>query len=153
MYVLKIQNMVRNLSQRRLPEGWCGILFLKAASNPAFLLHSKAPSYLADYIRKYVPRRTLRSQETLSLVPPRIRTATYGSRSFTASAPKLWNSLPNHLKDGQTLSVFNMFKCGLKTHLFKNGPSINIYFTVILVLLSYLVCNSFYYYFVLTIYM
>ena len=79
-------------------------------------LHGESPTYIRNMIEKYVPRRSLRSENvSVSLVVPRCRTVTYGDRSFKSAAPKLWNALPVVLKDANTLSCF---KRALKTHLF-----------------------------------
>ena len=51
-----------------------------------------------------------------SLVVPRTRRHTFASRSFSAVGPTLWNSLPNTIKQSNTLEVF---KTKLKTHLFR----------------------------------
>ena len=79
-------------------------------------IHNEAPLYLRDSVQQYTPRRTLRSLESLTLVPPRTRTVTYGERSFYSAAPKLWNLLPNDIRNAQTLSSF---KSTLKTHMFR----------------------------------
>ncbi len=43
---------------------------------------------------------------------------TYGDQAILIAAPKLWNALPNYIK----LNVnFKVFKCHLKTHLFKES--------------------------------
>ena len=64
-----------------------------------------------DLITGYLPSRSLRSSSTLSLNPVSFNLKTYGSRAFSASAPELWNKLPD-----ENLSLF---KHKLKTHLFK----------------------------------
>ena len=43
---------------------------------------------------------------------------TFAARSFSVAAPRLWNNLPNSLKDSPSIE---QFKKGLKTHLFSNG--------------------------------
>ena len=42
---------------------------------------------------------------------------TYGDRSFSACAPKLWNQLPNNIRAAGSVAIF---KRQLKTHLFKD---------------------------------
>ena len=61
-------------------------------------LHGKAPLYLQQSVQRYVPRRTLRSQTSNSLVSAHSRTVTCGGRSFRVSAPQLWNKLPDDIK-------------------------------------------------------
>ena len=61
-----------------------------------------------------------RSQNSLSLVIPRVRTVTYGEKSITALAStvhcNLWNMLPRYTKD---IRDIDNFKSMLKTYLFK----------------------------------
>ena len=75
-----------------------------------------APGYLSDMISSYVPVRSLRSSDSLSLRVPRFKTVTAG-RSFSAAAPFVWNYLPLELR--QTVSLSN-FKTKLKTFLFSS---------------------------------
>ena len=42
---------------------------------------------------------------------------TYGDRSFSACAPKLWNQLPNNIRAAGSVAIV---KRQLKTHLFKD---------------------------------
>ena len=74
------------------------------------------PSYLSEFLVPYVPSRpNLRSGDdnTLLTVPRTKRT--FGDKSFAHVAPRLWNSLPIHVR--QSASV-DTFKKSLKTHLF-----------------------------------
>ncbi len=79
-------------------------------------LHNQSPEYMQDMITQYRPTRTLRSQSTVSLVIPRASTVTYGARSFTVSASKLWNTLPSQLSN---INKIDTFRNALKTYLFK----------------------------------
>ena len=54
--------------------------------------HGHSPDYITDMINVYTPARPLRSESVVSLVSPRTRTVSYGSRSFRASAPSIWNN-------------------------------------------------------------
>jgi flagellar biosynthesis chaperone FliJ len=78
-------------------------------------LHEQAPAYVSGMLKVYQPTRSLRSQNSLTLVVPHTRTVTYGERSFYAAAPTLWNSLPSQIREANTL---NVFKGLLKTYLF-----------------------------------
>lgn len=78
-------------------------------------LNGLAPDYLTDLIQEYKPARNLRSSSKRFLVPPSVRTISYGHRSFSHASPELWNKLPIHIKNSQTLT---QFKSGLKSHLF-----------------------------------
>ena len=80
-------------------------------------LHQLAPQYLADLLTIYEPGRSLRSSNTLSLTERKARTKTYGERTFSYMAPRLWNALPSSLRQCQSITNF---KTKLKTYLFKN---------------------------------
>ena len=80
--------------------------------------HGQAPRYISNLIEKYHPTRSLRSATKSLLKEPSCRTTTYGSRSFCVSAPRLWNSLPQHIRQTKTLANFKKL---LKTHLFKHA--------------------------------
>ena len=77
-------------------------------------MHFAKPSYLADLIYPHQPSRQLRSSNTNLLVVPDIRSA-LGRRSFSFSAPTVWNSLPVALRSSTNLQSFCKM---LKTHLF-----------------------------------
>ena len=78
-------------------------------------LHGLAPKYISELLTEHKPTRSLRSGAKYLLKQVRTSTA-YGSRSFAAAAPKLWNELPLTIKCAGSLQCF---KCLLKTHLFK----------------------------------
>ena len=79
-------------------------------------LHHIAPTYIQELVAVYQPRRSLRSENSLTLTVPKVRTATYGERCFNKSAAVLWNNLPMFVKKSETVSVF---KQKLKTFLFR----------------------------------
>uniref|UniRef100_A0A8C1LVW7 Reverse transcriptase domain-containing protein n=2 Tax=Cyprinus carpio TaxID=7962 RepID=A0A8C1LVW7_CYPCA len=81
-------------------------------------LNNLAPSYLHDLLHIHTPSRTLRSASALTLVQPRTRTTSLGSRAFGFAAPHLWNSLPVEVRNSSSLSVF---KSRLKTYLFRQA--------------------------------
>ena len=70
-------------------------------------LHGLAPTYL-----------TLWSQDAGILTVPRISKHSAGGRAFSYRAPFLWNGLPTHVRDAN--SVLNL-KSLLKTHLFSGS--------------------------------
>ena len=72
------------------------------------------PSYLSDLLTLYHPGRTLRSSNLNLLSVPDIRSK-IGRRSFSFSAPMVWNSLPCELR---SLTCLASFRSRLKTHLF-----------------------------------
>ena len=73
--------------------------------------------YLESIIQIYQPPRMLRSSHRCSLAIPssRPRTTTYGERSFIHAAPKLWNTIPEEIKQAESIAAF---KSKLKTFLF-----------------------------------
>uniref|UniRef100_A0A8C7S3I0 Reverse transcriptase domain-containing protein n=1 Tax=Oncorhynchus mykiss TaxID=8022 RepID=A0A8C7S3I0_ONCMY len=81
-------------------------------------LHGLAPTYLSDLVLPYIPTRTLRSQDAGLLIVPRIFKQTAGGRAFSYRAPFLWNGLPTHVRDANSVSTF---KSLLKTHLFSGS--------------------------------
>ena len=74
-----------------------------------------APQYLTDVLQCYAPARALRSSDQLLLAVPKTRLKTRGDRAFGAAAPRLWNSLPWHIRSAGSIEVF---KSSLKTHFF-----------------------------------
>ncbi len=78
-------------------------------------LNGLAPQYLSELLSHYSPSRLLRSQNSGRLIIPRISKSSAGGRSFSYLAPKLWNNLPNAVREADTLY---QFKSRLKTHLF-----------------------------------
>ena len=78
-------------------------------------LHGSAPSYIRDLFQLRNLRPGLRSSSSQILSVPKTRLVSYGDRAFSSCAPRLWNSLPDELRDTTELSSF---KRHLKTHLF-----------------------------------
>ena len=66
----------------------------------------------------YKPTYSLRSVDSdcLLLEEPKSRMVHYGDRAFSVAAPRLWNTLPRHVRHSPSLTSF---KTALKTHLFK----------------------------------
>ena len=77
-----------------------------------------APKYIMNLLEVYVPKRNLRSSTDRRLVVPKYNLESYGRRSFSVSAPLLWNNLPQSLRLCESLDCF---KSELKTHLFRNA--------------------------------
>ena len=77
---------------------------------------SLSPIYLSDLLIVYTPKRNLRSSsDNRILCIPKLRTKTFGHRSFSFTAPTIWNSLPSELRHTDSI---HKFKLALKTHLF-----------------------------------
>ena len=83
-------------------------------------LNGHGPQYLHELLTPYAPSRPLRSSSANTLVEPRSSMKTYGDRAFSVVVPRLWNRLPQNVKD---CSSVNAFKKALKTHLFKKAYS------------------------------
>ena len=68
--------------------------------------NGSAPDYLHELVQHYHPPRKLcsSSKGLLTAVPAHMKF--YGQRSFQYASPRLWNSLPNNLKDCATLEQF-----------------------------------------------
>ena len=82
-------------------------------------LHNLAPDYINDLLQPYNPPRKLRSSYMSLLFEPRSK-QTWGDKAFSIAAPRLWNSLPAHIK---TCSSITKFKTALKTHLMSQAFS------------------------------
>lgn len=74
-----------------------------------------APPFLSDLISNYAPPRPLRSNDQLLLTVPKTKKRSRGDRAFAAAGPRLWNSLPLHIRASHSLASF---KSALKTHFF-----------------------------------
>ena len=82
-------------------------------------IHKMAPSYLQNLLSLHQPgRHGLRSGNDPTLLSvPRSRTR-FGDRSFSVSAPRLWNNLPQAVRSSPSLAIFQR---SLKTFLFNIG--------------------------------
>jgi len=82
-------------------------------------LNNFAPVYLSSLLDIYTPSRTLRSSsDNFLLVHKSARLLSFGDRSFTIQAPKLWNILPFKIRCCTSLITF---KSLLKIFLFKKA--------------------------------
>ena len=79
-------------------------------------LHGLAPAYIEDLPVSYIPGRYLRSAKKNLLAVPGFKLNSCGRRAFSVAAPLLWNNLPQHVRDAESLDIF---KRQLKTVLFK----------------------------------
>ena len=81
-------------------------------------LNDLGPKYLAELLIPYVPTRSLLSLDKKLLVEPKSRLKSYGDRSFSICAPRLWNKLPMSLRECEKVDTF---KSNLKTYSFKQA--------------------------------
>ena len=77
-------------------------------------LHNEAPQYLSDLLHIRCHRYNIRASLRTTLHIPRTNKSD-GDRSFAATAPRLWNSLPDHIPAAVTAGQFKRL---LKYHLF-----------------------------------
>ena len=70
-------------------------------------LHGLTPDYLSNIFRylKDVHNVTTRRSHTNNLYEPRAKTK-FGEMSISYSGSRLWNKLPDHIKNQQTLNSF-----------------------------------------------
>ena len=80
-------------------------------------LHSSQPAYLRSSLRACHSTRSFRLSNTNLLSAPSVRTS-FGARSFSIAAPKIWNSLPLSLR---TCTCPDTFRRHLKTHYCKQA--------------------------------
>ena len=83
-------------------------------------LNGLAPVYLKDLVTVCEPARTLRSENAMIVVQPKVRTKTCGERRFDKAASTLWNSLRSSIRHEQSIEAF---KKQLKTLLFRRSYS------------------------------
>ena len=77
-------------------------------------LHYKEPTYLLSKLHVQANKYSTRSSSAIVLSLSHTRTV-LGTRAFSVAAPKLWNSLPQHVRTADSLQIF---RTRLKTHLF-----------------------------------
>ena len=80
--------------------------------------HQCGPAYLNSKLAIQSRTRNLRSSQQVILHQPSFNLATYGAKSYTYAAPKLFNSLPPRIKE---LSCLETFKSNVKTYLFNQA--------------------------------
>ena len=78
-------------------------------------LYGLAPEYLSDLIEEYQPTRQLRSANQKLLTQKVVKYVRLGEKSFSFSAPEVWNKLPFFLRNEPS---FEVFKKKLKTYYF-----------------------------------
>ena len=78
-------------------------------------LNGLVPQYLTELLHIHAPARALRSANQLLLDVPKTRLKTKGDRAFAAAAPRLWSTLPWHIRSTESIEAF---KSSLKMHFF-----------------------------------
>ena len=78
-------------------------------------MNGSGPAYLSELLHVNTPCRTLRSSsDTRMLKIQQYKRKSHGFRAFSCFKPHIWNSLPQDLRHGSTLSSF---KAKLKSFL------------------------------------
>ena len=90
----------------------------------------EAPTYLREMIQERGMRREglWSNSDFKFLMVPQTRRQTFVARSFSVAGPSLWNSLPNNIKQSNTVEGF---KVKLKTFLFRRAFLLNTYYAII----------------------
>ena len=80
-------------------------------------LKMKAPQYLKDVLNQRKSLRTLRLNNIYMILGiPKVKRESFTNRSFSVMGPRLWNDLPNEIKQ---CTDIEKYKKKLKTFLFK----------------------------------
>ena len=65
-------------------------------------LNDLNPDYMKNIFRKRANRHSNRLN---NIEVPTVNQVTYGKNSLRALGPRIWNSLPNHIKSSETLLI------------------------------------------------
>ena len=68
--------------------------------------HGLCPGYVSEWWQEWKSSRVLCSSSLGLLATPTSRKKSYEDRAFSVCAPKLWNGLPNHVRNVGTLPLF-----------------------------------------------
>ena len=96
-----------------LPIEWR--IRLKLACLVHKILNTGHPPYVTELLQYHKPARSTRSSASHLLSVPR-HNLSFGARAFRVATPKIWNSIPVHIRQSQTYSSFR--RRHLKTHYF-----------------------------------
>ena len=69
-------------------------------------INSINPSFMNEIFRLRVTSRMVRSQYRLNLDIPKVNQVSFGNKSIRSFGPKIWNSLPPHVKSCENLETF-----------------------------------------------
>ena len=91
-----------------LKKGNHQMLYLNRLRNIATevykICNGYSPRYLSDLIERKLLPYNVRAKDILN--QPKCNSVSYGLNSFRYKGPKIWNQLPNHLKEAVSLDVF-----------------------------------------------
>ena len=103
-------------------------------------VNSISPVYISELLKVYTPSRNLRSSN-MSLLKEPTSKRTWGDRSFSVVAPRLWNHLPTKLKSCHSIT---RFKSLLKTHLMSQFFKDDVYFCTCISVHNFVFCYCLY---------
>ena len=69
-------------------------------------INSINPSFMNEIFRLRVTSRMVRSQYKFNLDIPKFNRVSFGNKSIRSFGPKIWNSLPPHIKSCENLETF-----------------------------------------------
>ena len=69
-------------------------------------LNNINPAFMNEIFELRKTKRTVRNQYKLNLEVPIINQVTFGAKSIRYLGPKIWNSLPFHIKSNESLTTF-----------------------------------------------
>ena len=69
-------------------------------------LNNLNPAFLNEIFELRKTKRVIRNQYKLNLEVPIINQVTFGAKSIRYLGPKIWNSLPFHIKSSESLTTF-----------------------------------------------
>ena len=81
-------------------------------------MNNIGPADLKELLISKKAPRTLHSAKLLLLEIPRVRTETFGKRTFPYAAPHTWNSFSLHFRQSTTIYIF---KKAVKKHFFEQA--------------------------------
>ena len=64
------------------------------------------PAFMNEIFELRKTKRAVRNQYKLNLEVPIINQVTFGAKSIRYLGPKIWNSLPFHIKSSESLTTF-----------------------------------------------
>ena len=71
-------------------------------------LNKLNPGYMNDIFKLRNTDRLTREKYMLNLGIPNLNQATFGTRSLRSCSPKIWNTLPYHIKTSDNLNSFKV---------------------------------------------
>ena len=69
-------------------------------------INSINPSFMTEIFRLRVTNRMVRSQHRHNLGIPKVNRVSFGYKSIRSFGPKIWNSLPPHIRSCENLETF-----------------------------------------------